>query len=437
MKKSDELDNLLRSKMEQYHISPTPGSKARYLAEGIKVLQKQNHFKDVKIWFTIILLLFLGIISITYFSLKNTEIISNENDSNSFLNSVPGKIQSHSGNLNSNETNLSPIQNEENKDDKLIQTDIVKFSTTNNQLIANEINRPTFPNTKIDDKLENSGIQPLISLKYSNITIYDSSMGIVIEKESFPLNNIQTNEEKVKQKKVENYSGYHFLFDLYYCPEIIFNVIDSKHFTNSFGAELQYRFFNNRYLLRTGLGLSISQGYYEYIIDYQQHLGVYNDLDSITYSLASDNFHLLPSYYFSEEDIFDTAITNHAVKYFKKFTYLQIPLIMGYDFVQRSNLSFGIRIGPLLSLLLNDQNIETNYEAGKNKIIQINKITPDRIHVNWQIVAGINSTIYPGDHLFFEIEPRFTYYFNSVYQKSNNTNPPFSIGLRIAAGIKK
>ena len=111
-------------------------------------------------------------------------------------------------------------------------------------------------------------------------------------------------------------------------------------------------------------------------------------------------------------------------------------MVLGYDFITKETYSLGIRFGPVLSVLLNNKTLSEDYNPDKDKIIQINQITPDRINTNWLLMAGINVGIYSKSKLFFELEPQFSYYFNSVYQKYDASKPPFSVGIRLSVGIK-
>ena len=227
-----------------------------------------------------------------------------------------------------------------------------------------------------------------------------------------------------------------FLFSVYYRPEITFNLIENKKVSQNFGLEVHYRFFNNRYNVRTGLGVSVSKGYYEYATLYNEYLGSYSKLDSITFAWDDRNYYLLPTYYKSNQEVFDDTISTDYSRLYKQHYYLLIPAIFGYDFYNNNSWRIGLRAGPQLSLLIETQDLQQVKNPGMNKIVQINQITPDRISTNWQIQVGINIGYETRKRLFYEIEPQFNYYFNSVYETSNQAKTPWSIGLRFSVGLK-
>jgi hypothetical protein len=222
---------------------------------------------------------------------------------------------------------------------------------------------------------------------------------------------------------------------IYYRPEMIFNIIENDKWIHNFGMEFTFHPFNPRYVIRTGFGLSISKGFYEYKVDYNEYLGSYNALDSVTFSLAENNFNLIPTYYFSTSDVYNENLSSYYTKLYRRFIYLQIPLELGYDFYKTGSFSMGVRTGPMLSLLINQQTTDLQLDPGKDKIVQINRITPERIAANWQFMAGFNFTK-TLNHVILECEPRVSYYFNSVYEKGDQTKAPYSVNIRFAVGLK-
>jgi len=223
---------------------------------------------------------------------------------------------------------------------------------------------------------------------------------------------------------------------LYYRPELVCNIIDGEKLMHSYGVEYQTRFFNGKYLLGTGVGLMQSKGYYEYAIDYKEFLGNYQKLDYITFNWNPENFIMQHTCHTTEQVVFDTLVKTNYTRIYRNFVYLQVPLIMGYDLIHKEGYSLGLRFNPILSILLSKKAVNLNYEAGKNQVIQINRITTDRVRTNWQLATGINYSRKLSGSLLLEIEPRFIYYFNSVYEKSDNSSSPLGFSVRVAIGIQ-
>ena len=186
--------------------------------------------------------------------------------------------------------------------------------------------------------------------------------------------------------------------------------------------------------MRTGVGLSFTTGWNEMLVESNPYLGAYKALDSITFAWG-DNYNLVPTYFTKTEAVFDTTLQYTYTDIKKRYTYLQVPLVLGYDFWENSWLSLGVRAGAVMSVLLNTKTSSMTFDPGKDRIVQINNITPDRIELNWQAMGGINAAFRLSQRFSIELEPEIRYYFNSVYESSVLTKKPWSVGVRAAVVV--
>ena len=221
---------------------------------------------------------------------------------------------------------------------------------------------------------------------------------------------------------------------IYYNPEWMFNTLEGSKFIHNFGIEGTFRF--DRFSVRTGAGLSIGKGTNELIVEYNDFLGAYNKLDSMQLTWNYPEKQFLPKYYMSKQEVWDSLMKFDSNKVVKRFTYLQIPLIMGYDFWQTDLVSMGFRFGPVMSVLIASKQLSAEYDPGNKRIVGINDISPGQVSLNWQAMAGINASIRLSKGMLLEVEPSVKYYFNSVYEKPDDIARPWSIGIRTAFVIK-
>jgi len=243
-------------------------------------------------------------------------------------------------------------------------------------------------------------------------------------------------EEKAPASKGNSHpqKNWNISTGVYYTPEWMFNTLNGDKYVNNMGVEGTFHLGN--YSVRTGLGLSITNGWHEVLVQSNPYLGAYKALDSITFSWSKDGTKLNPTYYMTGTNVYDTA-REYTYSYVqKRYTYLQVPLMLGYDFWKNNWLRLGVRAGAVMSLLLNTENLTTTYDPGKDRIVSINNVTPDRIQLNWQAIGGINASIGWSRRFSIELEPEIRYYFNSVYESSEITTKPWSIGVRAAFLIK-
>jgi hypothetical protein len=215
-----------------------------------------------------------------------------------------------------------------------------------------------------------------------------------------------------------------------FSPEWMFGTIEEPTFVTNFGIEGMFRF--GRYSIRTGAGISLSKGFNQLQVEYNEYLGSYMKLDSMTFAWDEHHYYILPTYWLTNKEVYDSLLKLDNARVIKRYTYLQIPLIFGYDFFSRDRVSVGLRIGPILSILLKEKNLSDPYDPGMKKILTINEITPGQVNLNWQIMLGLNATFRLSKRLGVEVEPFAKYYFNSVYETSGGTGKPWSVGLRAA-----
>lgn len=449
MIEQNEIDKILEDSIKTY--SPNAGElhRSRFLEEASKIAgpQPNSIFKWNKyIIGSLLLLVFItGLVFVFIPSADdNTSPSANENRQM--------QTAENQKSVNGNHEVINQAQSPEilNSQAEKQESSNTGTSMVEIRVRSNEIDDQT--NLIIEEKSGAVTVETPIQTENNHlakaeiVTEYQVVNENIVEKsgfESLPLpNEIQPQitpeqtEKDVPERKPAKNGDHQAMFNIYYRPEMIFNIIETEKLMHALGAEFQYKMFDNKYVLGTGLGISISNGYYEYAINYNEFLGTFKKLDSISFDFNEQNFQMTQTVHTSESKVFDTATQTEYARVYRQFVYLQIPFLMGYDFIRKENYSLGVRFSPILSILLTNKAIDFQYDGGNNQIIQINRITPERVQTNWQLTAGFNFTRYIKSRLFFEIEPRVTYYFNSVYQKSDHTNPPYGFGLRLGIGIR-
>ena len=453
MKEDKNIDQLIRSSLADYKPLPEAKSKERFLDSATAILAKSKGNSFSWKYLAIAAAILFGLMGIVYYYIadNNSQKINNEltkTENNIKVNDRIESSQEINNNTSVDETKENNTFNTEiidtptdeaiNKEPNLHSTYTGLQIHSNNDNNSKNLDNKTFI-AKDNANKEIINTNKLTPYSLNDVSQRDQFTSQIIQKTSSNTHLYVTADIEEKKRHKRPYSDQKTLnmaYSLNYSPEFVFNIIESNKIMHNIGADVHFKLFNNKYLIRTGLGASVSKGYYEYAVDYNEYLGSYSGLDSISFEWDENHYHLLPTYYKSEREVFDTAIQTDISRVYKRFTYLRLPLVLGYDFITKETYSLGIRFGPVLSVLLNNKTLSEDYNPDKDKIIQINQITPDRINTNWLLMAGINVGIYSKSKLFFELEPQFSYYFNSVYQKYDSSKPPFSVGIRLSVGIK-
>ena len=456
MKKHNQpLDDFFRDVLKDHTITPSEPAREAFLKEAATVV---NTSKPGKRWFLVLLsgiiLVIIGTgIYYGVYSSHETLIPGVKKTSSSVAAPIP------SAGKTSNNKISSTIDNEANDTKKILNNS----STHINQSSAHKINQQK-NHTSTKSQVKQKTDKPLIAEVFApastgntipsapeitpqSVTgkteqpaeIHAPASGkpaIPDTLNKSPLASPESNTgvssapQKKKTKREKPVKDWHITTGVYYAPEWMFNTLEGDKFVNSFGVDGTFHFGN--YSIRTGIGVSITKGTNELSVSYNDYLGNYQKLDSMSFKWNSQHSNLVPTYYLSDKNVYDSLMKLDNAKIVKQYTYLQVPLILGYDFWKNERLSIGLRAGPVLSILLQTKQISGAYDPGLNKIITINQVSPERIETNWQLMGGINACLNISRRFGFELEPEVRYYFNSVYEQSDMTKKPWSAGLRVA-----
>lgn len=214
----------------------------------------------------------------------------------------------------------------------------------------------------------------------------------------------------------------------------MFNTLEGNKLINNFGIDVI--FYHGLVSLRTGAGISVSQGITTNSVEYNDFLGTYSKLDSITFDFNEQLNNFEPTLYMSSEKVWDSIGKEDSTDIIKRYTYLQVPLVLGFDFWQKGKISVGVRIGTIMSVMVNSKQLTGAYDPGENLLIGVNQLTPSRVNLNWQALAGFSASAVLSKRITFELEPQARYYYGSIYEKSGNADKPWSLGIRMAMVYK-
>jgi len=258
--------------------------------------------------------------------------------------------------------------------------------------------------------------------------------------EKFDGNEKQNPEELMTEPVPEAVPGVHndygkpgsWSLGLSFTPELVYYPSDDRLNTRNYSLDLYtvYRF--SGYLIQTGIGAMWSSDNGKYKIDYNQYLGSYEDVYNITFDTTGGE--VIPTYYTETIQVYDT-LDHVAVSPTKnKYTYLNLPVLFGYNNEGR-HFGWFIKAGPSLSLLINQNIADYNQSLNQNKIINVENEVPARIKTNWQLIMSGGISLGLSEKLSISLEPIFRYYIKSNYEQNNlNSKNPYSVGLR--AGLQ-
>ena len=463
MKNKDHpIDNLFREKLDDHRMEPSGSARAAFLRDAAALPPARSKYRGTMILFALVVVLtILGIFSWHFISNSEPSGVAASVNTDQKPSGTTAAVSAPQVSTPQTSENVAQTENP-------VQT----VSDNSSAIAIAKTTQPTLKNQNSivqDQKTESAGNvanTPVSAVRIENhdnnpvndlqetqppadpITVVNPQSPVTAAIVPQPIPELPKNEIKVtdtvlsplipssKGSKYNKKTKNDFIpsIGVYYTPEWMFNTLEGSKFINNFGLEGIFSY--GPFSIRTGAGLSIGKGTNELKIEYQDYLGTYNKLDSMKFQWNGSAQKYVPTYFLSSKNVYDSLLKLENARVVKRYTYLQIPLNFGYDFYRSGRFSAGFRIGPILSVLLTTKQLSEAYDPGKNKIIQINDISPGQVNLNWQIMAGLNTAIRLNDEWKIELEPSVRYYFNSVYEKPANSAKPWSIGIRAAITTK-
>jgi hypothetical protein len=309
----------------------------------------------------------------------------------------------------------------ENENIKVSSDLVLKYSDLKNSL---DINYNLFPqNDSIRNPSGNGNLFKLIPQPVSLAFLMDNGNKGFDEKTTYgkgPLKSIQS--------QPCNFTTY-----LNYSYE---RILTKNDWNRNQSLGLEGKFQKNRLSLSTGIELSFTDASNKNQVEYNDYLGTYKKLDSLTFSWDEKHYYLLPTYYMSDKTVFDSAVQLDYYQVTKRYELLQIPLILGYDITRRNHFTFGAKTGSAITFYINSRKLADEYSAGMNKVIKLTQLPSDLTRINWYVLANLSTTYEIFRGVIIELDPEIKYRISPANTLAGSGKNAFLFGFRSYLKIK-
>ena len=239
-------------------------------------------------------------------------------------------------------------------------------------------------------------------------------------------------DERIRSRKADYRVPAQFSAGIHFLPEWTNYHTGAAAFQSSYTQELLASVQLRNIILRTGLGINRSQDDGNYQVNYSKYemTGYYI---GTSFENGGNPVYDSLNYSVDEHGVYDTVYYNEMYRTDNTYTYLQIPLHIGYSFLNDRRFSFSVTAGPCLSLLLNEKKSDPAFMDFAAQNVTMQDQTPVRRHSEWQFQVGISTRYLITNRLSIALEPTYRQYFRTVSEGSDSGWPPYSLGIR--AGI--
>jgi hypothetical protein len=224
-----------------------------------------------------------------------------------------------------------------------------------------------------------------------------------------------------------------YTFNLGISPEFAVYRSENQQSEANYWLNAGVTYHVGRFSIQTGLGLG-------YIYDHGDYRVNYKSKDSIGYFTSIISFIVKPGnlVVYSTKDIpvYDSLQHIADDRAISRYTYLRIPLILGYELFEYHRFGFGIKAGPAFSFLIGSKSAAPEIDYPNARLIRVDNNSLVRIKMNWELQAALDIEYSLAKNFSIYAEPSYIHYFKPFEsQESNSVSPkdPFSIGLEIGA----
>jgi len=194
-------------------------------------------------------------------------------------------------------------------------------------------------------------------------------------------------------------------------------------------AGFAYHF--SRFSVRTGLGIGYTYDDGKYVVNYRSN-------DSVSYYRKVIGYIQDPAnpghiiYIIRNQAIYDSV--NHIAddRTRDRYTYIQVPLLLGYTVYETPRFRLGFEIGPAVNFLVGSKKADLYVDIPNGRLIKLEDDTPARVFTNWQVWVDLTLEYQFTRNWGLSINPYYKYFITNPYQSAESGTPTSqSFGLDI------
>jgi len=224
-----------------------------------------------------------------------------------------------------------------------------------------------------------------------------------------------------------------YTFNLGISPEISVYRNADRYSETNYWLNAGVTYHAGRFSVQTGVGLG-------YVFDRGNYRVNYKSKDSIGYFTSIISFIVTPGniVVFTTKDIpvYDSLQHIADDRAISRYTYLQIPLMLGYELVETNHFSLGIKAGPAISFLIGSKEALPFIDYPNARLIRVENNTLSRVKINWEIQVALDLEYRLVKNFSIYAQPYYKHYFKPFATKestSTSAKDPYSFGIEVGA----
>ncbi len=226
-----------------------------------------------------------------------------------------------------------------------------------------------------------------------------------------------------------------YTFNLGISPELSIYRSADRYSEANYWLNAGVTYHTGRFSVQSGVGLG-------YVFDHANYRVNYKSKDSIGYFTSIISFIVNPGnivvYTTKDVPVYDSLQHIADDRAINRYTYLQIPLMLGYELFESNHFSLGIKAGPSISFLIGSKQASPYLDYPNARLIRVDNNTLSRVKMNWEIQAALDLEYRLVKNISMYAQPYYKHYFKPFEtgeSTSNSARDPYSIGIEVGARI--
>jgi len=201
-----------------------------------------------------------------------------------------------------------------------------------------------------------------------------------------------------------------FSADLGIAPEMaLYNNAGSSRQEFNYWANAGIAYHYSRFSIRTGIGYGVTYDEGVYKVEYRSNdsvsffrevVGYYPDPKNPSNIIYITRNHVI---YDSVTHIADDRTRN-------RYSYLQVPLLIGYNVLETPRFNLGFEAGPAVAFLIGEKAAQPVIDIPNGRLVKLENSTPARVSTNWQLWVKLSIGYQFTKNWGFVINPYYKYY---------------------------
>jgi Outer membrane protein beta-barrel domain len=226
-----------------------------------------------------------------------------------------------------------------------------------------------------------------------------------------------------------------FTYNIGVSPELSLYRNNGQYSESNLWLKTGLTYHIGKFSLQTGVGLG-------YVFDQANYRVRYKSKDSIGYFTDIISFIITPGnniiYTTKDIAVYDSiehVADNRAIS---RYTYLQIPLLLGYEVFESDRWSIGIKAGPAISFLIASKEAAPFIDYPNAQLIRVENNSFSRVKMNWELQAALDIEYRLTKNFSIYADPSYNHYFKPFETQESATSKakdPYSIGIELGIRV--